>query len=105
MRPCDRTCRFATRSPSGLRTAAAPRCRIACSRAGTPPEGTPTEPAGDVIALYSDFDAWLQPVDDAYCPGGFNIAVSGIGHCAMLLSRRVADLIVENLTAPMPGDV
>jgi pimeloyl-ACP methyl ester carboxylesterase len=56
----------------------------------------------DVIAICSDFDAWLLPVDDAYCPGGFNIAVSGIGHCAMLLSRRVADLIAENLAAPAP---
>jgi pimeloyl-ACP methyl ester carboxylesterase len=56
----------------------------------------------DVIAIYSDFDAWLLPVDDAYCPGGFNIAVRGVGHCAMLLSRRVADLIAENLAAPAP---
>ena len=50
-----------------------------------------------MIAIYSDFDAWLVPIDDAYCPRGFNIAVSGVGHCAMLLSRRVADLIAENL--------
>ena len=57
----------------------------------------------DVIAIYSDFDAWLVPVDDAYCPGGFNIAVRGVGHCAILLSRRVADLIVENLAAPAPA--
>jgi pimeloyl-ACP methyl ester carboxylesterase len=51
----------------------------------------------EVIAIYSDFDAWLLPVDDAYRPGGFNIAVRGLGHCAMLLSGLVADLIVENL--------
>lgn len=56
----------------------------------------------DVIALYSDFDAWLWPMDDAYCPGGFNIALRGVGHCAMLLSRRVADLIAENLAVPVP---
>jgi pimeloyl-ACP methyl ester carboxylesterase len=56
----------------------------------------------DVIAIYSDFDAWLIPVDDAYCPRAFNIAVRGIGHCAMLQSRRVADLIAENLAAPVP---
>lgn len=60
--------------------------------------------AVDVIAIYSDFDAWLVPVDDAYCPGGFNIAVRGLGHCAMLLSRRVADLIAENLVAPAPAN-
>jgi pimeloyl-ACP methyl ester carboxylesterase len=62
----------------------------------------PSEPRVDVIALYSDFDAWLVPIDDAYCPRGFNIAVRGVGHCAMLQSRRVADLIVENLAAPAP---
>jgi pimeloyl-ACP methyl ester carboxylesterase len=54
----------------------------------------------DVIAICSDFDAWLVPIDDAYCPQAFNIAVRGVGHCAMLLSRRVADLIAENLAAP-----
>lgn len=61
-----------------------------------------TGATGDVIAIYSDFDAWLSPVDDAYCPRAFNIAVRGIGHCAMLQSRRVADLIAENLMAPTP---
>lgn len=61
------------------------------------------EPRADVIAIYSDFDAWLRPVGDAYCPGAFNIAVRGIGHCATLLSRRVADLIAENLAAPAPA--
>lgn len=60
--------------------------------------------AVDVIAMYSDFDAWLSPIDDAYCPRGFNIAVRGLGHCAMLQSRRVADLIAENLAAPAPQD-
>ena len=63
----------------------------------------PNEPRVDVIAIYSDFDAWLVPIDDAYCPRGFNIAVRGVGHCAMLQSRRVADLIAENLAAPAPS--
>ncbi len=62
---------------------------------GTVPRATAG--AADVTAIYSDFDAWLVPVDEAYCPGGFNIAVAGVGHCAMLRSRRVADLVVENL--------
>jgi hypothetical protein len=56
--------------------------------------------ATDVTAVYSDFDAWLVPVDNAYCPGGFNIAVGGVGHFATLRSRRVADLVVENLAKP-----
>lgn len=70
---------------------------------GTPTNAASGEGAGvDVIAIYSDFDAWLSPIDNAYCPGGFNIAVRGVGHCAMLQSRRVADLIAENLAAPRP---
>lgn len=56
----------------------------------------------DVIAIYSEFDAWLQPLEKAYCPGAFNIAIHGVGHCATLLSPRVASLIVENLAAPRP---
>lgn len=80
--------------------------RLLGDRAAIPPALPATEAAStDVIAIYSDFDAWLVPVDDAYCPGGFNIAVRGIGHCAMLLSRRVADLIVENLTAPVAASI
>jgi pimeloyl-ACP methyl ester carboxylesterase len=67
------------------------------------PAPVPSEPRVDVIAIYSDFDAWLVPIDDAYCPRGFNIAVRGVGHCAMLQSRRVADLIAENLAAPAPS--
>jgi pimeloyl-ACP methyl ester carboxylesterase len=60
----------------------------------------PARGAVDVIAICSDFDAWLLPFDAAYCPDGFNIAVRGVGHCAMLLSARIADLITENLAAP-----
>ena len=70
---------------------------------GPPPVPPAATGSGvDLIAIYSDFDAWLLPVDDAYCPGGFNIAVRGVGHCAMLLSPRVADLIAENLAAAAP---
>jgi pimeloyl-ACP methyl ester carboxylesterase len=74
---------------------------LAAAQHGLPPACH--TPGADVIAVYSEFDAWLRPLDGAYCPGAFNIAVRGIGHCAVLLSRRVADLIVENLTAPAPS--
>lgn len=68
------------------------------------PVAAALQPNGvDLIAIFSDFDAWLVPVDDAYCPQGFNIAVRGIGHCSLLLSRRVADLITENIAAPVAG--
>jgi len=71
----------------------------------TPPVDPPKSEGADVdvIAICSDFDAWLLPFEAAYCPSGFNIAVSGMGHCAMLLSRRVADLIAENLSAQAPA--
>jgi pimeloyl-ACP methyl ester carboxylesterase len=69
---------------------------------GATPRPALNRGASDLIAIFSDFDAWLVPVDDAYCPQGFNIAVRGLGHCAMLLSRQVADLIAENLAAPVP---
>jgi len=67
----------------------------------------PTTPATaaatvDLIAIYSEFDAWLRPLENAYCPGAFNIAIHGVGHCATLLSPRVAALVVENLAAPHP---
>jgi pimeloyl-ACP methyl ester carboxylesterase len=76
--------------------------RLLGAAAAPPSPAAKDGTAVDVIAVYSDFDAWLQPVDSAYCPGGFNIAVRGVGHCAMLWSRRVGDLIVENLTAAPP---
>ena len=70
-------------------------------------DGPPSTPAAagpiDIIAIASDFDAWLQPFERAYHLNGFNIALRGVGHCAMLLSRRVTDLLVENLNAaPRP---
>lgn len=55
----------------------------------------------DAIALYSDFDAWVRPLDNAYYPGAFNIEVRGIGHMAMLFSRRAFDIILENVSAPL----
>jgi pimeloyl-ACP methyl ester carboxylesterase len=76
--------------------------RLLAGSAGPHTGPPPAAPADvDVIAIYSAFDAWLQPLDNAYCPGGFNIDVRGIGHCATLLSRRVADLVVENLAATL----
>lgn len=54
----------------------------------------------DRVAIYSDFDATLVPVDAAYDPAAFNISVRGVGHFSMLTSRRIFDLIAENLPAP-----
>jgi predicted alpha/beta hydrolase family esterase len=57
----------------------------------------------DAIAIASDFDAWVAPPSVADDPGAFNIAVAGVGHFGLLVSRKVFQLIVENLAAVEPG--
>lgn len=49
------------------------------------------------VAIYSEFDAWVVPVEAAYWPGAFNIQVRGFGHFSLLTSRRVFELLAENL--------
>jgi hypothetical protein len=51
----------------------------------------------DAIAISSELDAWVVPNDAAYYPGAFNIAVRDVGHFTLLLSKRIAELIAENL--------
>ena len=53
----------------------------------------------EVIAVSSPFDAWTTPSSAADYPGAFNIEVSAIGHFRFLFSRRVWELIAENLPA------
>jgi triacylglycerol lipase len=53
----------------------------------------------DVIAIYSDFDALVVRAERAYYPGAFNIEIRGVGHFALARSRRVWELIEENLRA------
>jgi pimeloyl-ACP methyl ester carboxylesterase len=55
----------------------------------------------DVIALYSTFDAMVLPWTNARYPEAFNVQVSGIGHNALLFSKRFYILLSENLAAPM----
>jgi triacylglycerol esterase/lipase EstA (alpha/beta hydrolase family) len=52
-----------------------------------------------VVSIYSLFDAVVVPPKNAYYPGACNIEIDGVGHNALLLSRRVYDLIRENLAA------
>jgi pimeloyl-ACP methyl ester carboxylesterase len=54
----------------------------------------------EVTAIYSDFDAFAAPTELAYYPGAFNIEVRGVGHFTLLRSRRIGDLVIENLNAP-----
>jgi hypothetical protein len=51
----------------------------------------------DTIAISSELDAWVIPNDAAYYPGAFNIAVRDTGHFTLLLSKRIAELVAENL--------
>jgi len=52
-----------------------------------------------VVSIYSLFDAVVVPPQNAYYPGACNIEIDGVGHNALLLSRRVYDLVRENLAA------
>jgi predicted alpha/beta hydrolase family esterase len=53
----------------------------------------------NVVAISSDFDAWVVPPAAAYYPRAFNISVSTVGHFGLLVSRRVFALILENIEA------
>jgi triacylglycerol esterase/lipase EstA (alpha/beta hydrolase family) len=55
----------------------------------------------DVIAIHSSFDALVLPPGNAAYPGAFNIQVNDVGHCALLFSSRVYQLLAENLAAPL----
>lgn len=75
-------------------------CLQPVSPAGLSPEGVPEQ--CEVIVIYSDFDAWIVPSQAAYYPSAFNIQVRGVGHFSMLTSRRIFELIAENLNAGCP---
>ncbi|HVN85093.1 MAG TPA: alpha/beta fold hydrolase [Candidatus Binatia bacterium] len=51
----------------------------------------------DAIAIASPFDAVIVPPTAAGWSGAGNITVRGVGHITMLLSRRIVELVVENL--------
>lgn len=55
----------------------------------------------DAIAISSTFDALLLPPAAAYYEGALNIQLNNVGHYALLTSRRVYELIAENLAAPL----
>jgi len=55
----------------------------------------------DVIALHSTFDAKVLPPANAEYPRAFNIKLDDAGHDTLLFSRKVYDLIAENLAAPL----
>jgi len=55
----------------------------------------------DCIAIYSADDAVVVPPSAGYWPGAFNIELRGLGHMSLLFSRRVHELVRENLAAPL----
>ncbi len=67
---------------------------------GTPHQSAAGRPLGvDCTSVYSLDDALVVPAGDAYCPGAFNIELRRIGHFSLLVSRRVYELVRENLPA------
>ncbi len=65
--------------------------------------GDPVPEQFDATAISSPFDAWTLPTAAAYYPGAFNIEIRGIGHYALLTSRRVAQLLMEQLPDAAPN--
>lgn len=55
----------------------------------------------DVISIHSSFDAMVLPLATAHYPRACNVQVNDVGHNALLLSRKVYELIAENLDAPL----
>jgi pimeloyl-ACP methyl ester carboxylesterase len=53
----------------------------------------------DCTSIYSAHDALVVPPGNAYYPGAFNIEVQALGHMSLLFSRRVYELVRENLVA------
>ncbi len=76
-----------------MRPGSAMLARLADGRAATA--------AADCIAIYSADDAIVVPASAGYWPGAFNIEVRGLGHMSLLFSRRVYELVRENLAAPV----
>ncbi len=53
----------------------------------------------DCISIYSADDALVVPASASYYPGAFNVEVRGLGHMSLLFSRRIYELVRENLAA------
>lgn len=51
----------------------------------------------DSTAVQSAFDAVVLPPDNGYYPAAFNVIVRDVGHFSLLFSRRIFQLLAENL--------
>ncbi len=59
----------------------------------------PVPATTDFVAIHSADDALIVPPTCGYYPGAFNVELAGTGHGALVLSRRVYELVRENLAA------
>jgi triacylglycerol esterase/lipase EstA (alpha/beta hydrolase family) len=57
----------------------------------------------DVVAIYAADDPFVVPPDGGYYPGALGVEVRAVGHLSLLASRRVHDLVCENLAPPVGG--
>lgn len=60
-------------------------------------EADPLPSRLEVIAIYAGFDLMVLPASAGRYQGASSIEVEGVGHLGMLWSRRVAELVRENL--------
>ncbi len=60
-------------------------------------EDDPVPRTVDCTAIYSSFDLSILPSRLAYYAAAGNIEVEGVGHFAMLWSKRIHELVRENL--------
>lgn len=60
-------------------------------------EDDPIPGTTDFTSIYASFDALVVPATHAQYPGVANIQVEGVGHVGLLWSRRVYELVRENL--------
>jgi hypothetical protein len=87
-------------------------CWLGLAPGGTPRPGSavlrrlaaddPVPGLIDCTSIYSIDDALVVPATAAYYPGAFNVEVRRLGHMSLLLSRRVYELVRENLAASEP---
>jgi len=60
-----------------------------------------TTAAIDCVSIYSLDDGFAAPPDRGYWPGALNIEIRDVGHASLVLSRRVYELVREQLAAPL----
>ena len=80
-------------APAELRPGSALVSRLAS-------DATMTE-AVDCVSIYSLDDGFAAPPDRGYWPGALNIEIRDVGHASLVLSRRVYELVREQLAAPL----